>query len=564
LISEGGGVFSRSSKSISLSPEVQVALDIDAQTLTPNQLIQALLRAPVDLLWNGGIGTYVKNQRERHIDVGDRANDGLRINGQNLRCQVVVEGGNLGFTQLGRVEYALKPGVIQTDAIDNSAGVDCSDHEVNIKILLDTIVCNGDMTIKQRNQLLTEMTADVAKSVLRDNYLQTQAIYLALSISPQMLDIQTRFIQHLERIGKLDRVLENLPSDRMLQKRHTAKQGLTSPEISVLLAYSKISLYEELLASDLPDDPYLKRELESYFPDILSEKYPNYIEQHRLRREIIVTSATNSVVNYMGDTFVFSLNEETNLPASDIVRACTVAWHVFDIQHLWTDIEHLDNKVYAEVQYKMMLEIRKLVERASRWFLRNSRSPLNIEKMLATFRPGVSQLSESLSSLITESERKTVEKTAHEWLQFGVPSDLANSIASLVMRLSALDIVESVKETSADLKVTAALHFKLGTALNIHWMSDKISNLPRHSRWNALARSALRDELHKTHRALTTAIVKKSENAIQDPEKMLSFWMKENQAAIDRWLHVYTDLSTLSKLDLSMLSVALRKIQRLL
>ena len=563
LISEGGGVFSRSRKSIVLSPQVQALLDKQAKVLTPNELIQALLCAPVNLLWNGGIGTYVKAQSEHHLEVGDRANDGLRINGQDLRCQVVGEGGNLGFTQLGRIEYALNGGRIHTDAIDNSGGVDCSDHEVNIKILLNAIVANGDLTLKQRNNLLHDMTDAIAQLVIENNYLQTQVLSITQSLSSQLLNVHIRFMRHLEKQNQLDRALEFLPTDKTLVERRATQQGLTSPELCVLLAYSKISLYKTLLDSDLPEEPYFQKRLEHYFPAPLPERFAKEIAQHRLHREIIATKLTNTVVNRNGISFVYRLNEESGQTAPEIVRAFIVAWEVFDMQSLWDEIEALDNQVNAQVQISMMIDARKQVERATRWLLRHHRMPLDISKTIDTLHPGVIQLAESLLHFIDNVEQASLETSAQNLVDASVPLTLATRVASLVYCLSALDIVEVANANGITLEKVATIHFLLGTRLKLHWLRDKISELPRDNRWEALSRSALRDELYRTHRELTTVVLQ-SNTEILKLEAHLEAWMVQNATALERCQQVLSDISQIEKPDLSMLSVALREVRSLL
>ncbi|MDQ3590646.1 MAG: NAD-glutamate dehydrogenase, partial [Actinomycetota bacterium] len=370
LISEGGGVFSRTAKSIPLSPQVQELLGVEDESLTPGEVIRALLKARVDLLWNGGIGTYVKASHETNADVGDRSNDAVRVDATELGCRVVGEGGNLGFTQRGRIEYALRGGRIYMDATDNSAGVDTSDHEVNIKILLDAIVENGDMTEKQRNELLAEMTEEVAQLVLRDNYQQTQALSLAVAQAAPMVDVHARYIRALENAGKLNRDLEFLPSEETLSERKSDGMGLSAPEFAILLSYTKITLYRELVDSEVVEDPYLFGELERYFPTPLRERFREQMKEHRLRREITATHLANSMVNRCGTSFAFRLNEETGASWPEIARAYTAAREAFGLRDLWAQIEALDARVEAQTQIRMLLDARKLVERASRWLLR--------------------------------------------------------------------------------------------------------------------------------------------------------------------------------------------------
>ncbi len=406
LISTGGGVYSRSVKSIRLTDEVKTAFAIDADELSPNELIREILRAPVDLLWNGGIGTYVKAASESHSDAGDKTNDAVRLDGGELRCRVVGEGGNLGFTQLGRIEYALAGGRINTDAIDNAAGVNCSDHEVNIKILLDALVAAGDLTEKQRNELLVEMTDGVAERVLYGSYTQTQAMSLALAQAVAMVDVHARLIHELEQVAGLDRGIEFLPSDELINERKVAHQGLVAPEVAVVMAYCKIHLYAELVDSGLPEDEYLAHDLERYFPPPLgpgmaqhpgspngapptssgSERYAAQMRSHRLRREIIATVVANQLVDRAGTTFAFRLSEETGAPASLLARAFAVAREVFDMRSFWTAVEALDNQVDAHTQIQMLIDGRRLVERATRWLVRAHPDAIDIADTIAGVR----------------------------------------------------------------------------------------------------------------------------------------------------------------------------------
>ena len=337
-ISPGGGVFPRTAKAVPLSDEMRRALDVDAEALPPDELIRAILRAPVDLLWNGGVGTYVKASTETNSEVGDKNNDAVRIDATELRCRVVGEGGNLGLTQRGRIEFALNGGHINTDAIDNAAGVNCSDHEVNIKILLDRVVRDGDLTGKQRDALLTAMTDEVATQVLGDNDGQTRALYISVAQAGAMRDVHVRHLDVLEHSAGLDRSLERLPTGDELRDRAHTGGGLTMPEFAIVLAYSKIALFGELLASDVPEDPFLGRELEQYFPEMLRSRYADQIREHPLRREIIATRVTNSVVDRAGTTFIFRLTEETGMAAPDVARAHTAAREIFGLRTLWAQI----------------------------------------------------------------------------------------------------------------------------------------------------------------------------------------------------------------------------------
>ena len=364
LISAGGGVYPRSAKSIKLPPQARAALGTEAEELTPAELLRVVLLAPVDLLYNGGIGTYLKANFETHAQVGDKASDAFRVNGGELRCKVLAEGGNLGATQNGRIEFAQKGGRVYTDAIDNSAGVDCSDHEVNIKILLDRVVEAGDLTLKQRNELLASMTDEVAALVLTDNYYQGQSIDVALYRPLYLLDGQQGLMQSLAAAGRLNRAIEFLPGDEEILRRRAHKQGLTAPEGAVVLAYAKMWLFDELIASNLPDDPYFSQALQAYFPQVLNEKFAEAIAAHPLKREIIATAVGNAVLNRAGATFVHYVATEVNAGAADVVRAYTLAREIFDLEALWDRIDKLDDRVNSALQLDLLSQLTTIAQRA--------------------------------------------------------------------------------------------------------------------------------------------------------------------------------------------------------
>ena len=562
-ISEGGGVFSRSEKSISLTPQIQELLGVEEESLTPNEVIHALLKAPVDLLWNGGIGTYAKASYESNADVGDKANDSLRVDGEELGCRVVGEGGNLGFTQEGRIEFALNDGRIYMDAIDNSGGVDCSDHEVNIKILLDAVVDNGDMTEKQRNELLAEMTEEVGELVLRNNYGQTQAIDNSVSQASSMENVHARYMRTLEDTGQLNRELEFLPSEEELADRRSEGIGLVAPELAILLSYTKITLYQQLLDSDVPEDPYLSEELEKYFPTPLRERFRGQMDGHRLRRQIIATHLTNDLVNRCGITFVYRLREETGGTAPEIARAYAAARDIFDIRNLWSQIEALDNEVEAKVQTRMFLDARKLVERATRWLLRNRRSPLYIADTVSFFSEGAEGLAGRIPELMLESDRKALEDTTEELVGAGAPEDLAKRVATLKAMFSALDIVDVASSTDQSLETAAAVYFILGDRLRIHWLREHIEDLPRDNRWRMLSRAALRDDLFDQEAMLTAEILHEVPDGDLSAEDRVDSWMESKGEPVDRVLQVLRDINASGTFDLSTLSVALRETRNL-
>ncbi len=563
LISQGGGVFSRSAKSIPLSPEVKQLLGVEAETLAPNEVIRALLKARVDLLFNGGIGTYVKASAETAADVGDRSSDALRVDANELGCRVVGEGGNLGFTQRGRIEYALGGGRVYMDAVDNSAGVDCSDHEVNIKILLDAVVKNGDMTEKQRNNLLAEMTEEVAELVLRDNYQQTLAISKAATLAHPMVDVHTRYIRTLEQSGGLNRELEFLPSDEALADRRSNGRGLTTPELAILLSYSKITLYKDLLGSDVLEDPYLSSEMQRYFPTPLRERFSEQIREHRLRRELTATHVTNSLVNRGGPSFAFRLGEETGATPPDITRAYTAAREIFDMRSLWMEIEALDNRVEAETQMKMFLDARKLLERATRWLLRNRRPPLDISATISHFSEGAAELAGRIQQFMLDDDREALERATEQLVEAKVSPELARRAASLGAMFSALDIVDVAFQTGQSLETTAEVYFTLGDRLKLHWLRSYVEDLPRDDRWRALARAALRDDLYNQQASLTAEVLHGVPEELSAAE-MIDAWVDANRVLVERALQVLADINSSGVFDLSTLSVSLREIRNLI
>ena len=554
LISEGGGVWSRAQKSIPLSPQSRAALGIEADRIAPAELLSAILKAPVDLLYNGGIGTYIKARSESHAEVGDRANDALRINGGDLRCKVVAEGGNLGCTQLGRIEAALAGVRINTDAIDNSAGVDTSDHEVNIKILLGLAVADGEMTEKQRNALLPQMTEDVAAQVLADNYHQTQVLSLMRRLGVAQLDRQARFMRHLEKIGQLDRAIEFLPSDEQIAERKAQGRGLTSPELAVLLAYSKMWLSDELVASDLPEDPWVATALARYFPPLLREKFAELIPRHPLKREIIATHVLNRMVNRVGPTFVHRLTEMTGAQPAQIVRAYLATREVFCFGTLWKQIEALDNRVADAVQAAMINHMRGLTIRATTWFLHPRRLAESMQPLIARLTPAVAMLRARLEPAAAGQPRVA------EWTAAGVPATLAQAVAATDGLFDALDIAEIAESHQLALDEIGDLHQRLGERLGLQRLHQQIEALHADSYWDTLAKIALGDELAEVQRSIALEVLSRREgSALQ----MLQAWEGENQQELQSAERLLAELADAKSADLAMLSVALRKLRNL-
>ncbi|MGO4326701.1 NAD-glutamate dehydrogenase [Cupriavidus sp. 2TAF22] len=559
LVSAGGGLFPRTAKTIALTPEVQACLGISATALSPAELVHAILLAPVDLLYNGGIGTYVKSSHETHLQVGDRANDPVRVNGAELRCKVVGEGGNLGFTQLGRIEFALNGGRINTDAIDNSAGVDCSDHEVNIKILLGLVVADGEMTEKQRNKLLAEMTDEVGLLVLEDNYYQTQALSVAGRCAAALLDQEARLIRWLERAGRLKRALEFLPTDDEVVERKAAGLGLTSPERAVLLAYSKMWLYEELLASALPEDPLVASLLPAYFPQPLRARHGEAMLRHPLRREILSTHLTNTLVNRIGATFVHRILEETDARPADIVRACLIARDVFGLDPLWAEIDALDNRVDDEVQARMFAAVGRLLELASLWFLRHPQATRVGGGESAGYAQAAAWLTPQLPALLAAPEAAALAERRQGLSQAGVDDALALRVAAGEISAAALDIADVAATTQRDLALVAAVYFALDTEFSFGWLRERAQALPADSHWDLLARTTALEDLGRLKRALTVSVLAQPIE-LDTVEKLVEAWRSGRQGQIERFSRMLADQRASGAAGLSMLSVAIREI----
>ena len=559
LISAGGGVFKRSEKSIAISEQMRAILGITDEQLPPNDLIRAILKAPVDLLWNGGIGTYVKSSKELNTNVGDRSNDAVRINGAELRARVVGEGGNLGFTQLGRIEYASNGGLLYTDFIDNSGGVDCSDHEVNIKILLNDIVQAGDLTSKQRDVLLAEMTDEVAGLVLKHNFRQTQAISLAATQALTNSELHSRYMDELEKQGSLNRALEFLPDQQQITENKSVGQGLTRPELAVLLAYAKTTLKEQILKSDVPEDPYLGAVLRQAFPKPLRERYAQQMYHHSLHREIIANQLANNMVNLMGLTFVFRLFDETGASADAIVKAYTIASMVFNLEQLWSDIESLDNKVPAQKQFAMMMQLIRLIRRSTRWLLKNRRLSLNIEDTINEFTPGLQKLVAQLESSLEGDELAIYKQRVQEYNGLGLNQTSSQYLASSSTLLTAFDIIEAANQNELPVADVAKVYYAIDKKLDLGWIRSQIVAHVVETHWDGLTREALRDDLDSQQRLLTISILKHVDKN-GDMKKQINSWMKQYQIMVDRWRKMLVNLRGAPVLNFTMYFVAIREL----
>jgi glutamate dehydrogenase len=559
IMSEGGGIFSRSAKSIAISPQMKERFDISADKLTPTELLNALLKAPVDLLWNGGIGTYVKSSEESHADVGDKANDALRVNGNELRCKVVGEGGNLGMTQLGRVEFGLNGGGSNTDFIDNAGGVDCSDHEVNIKILLNEVVQAGDMTEKQRNQLLESMTDEVGNLVLGNNYKQTQALSLAARRAYERIAEYKRLMNDLEARGKLDRAIEFLPSEEQMAERIAGGHGLTRAELSVLISYSKIDLKEALLESRVPDDDYLTRDMETAFPPSLASKFADAMRSHRLKREIVSTQIANDLVNHMGITFVQRLKESTGMSAANVAGAYVIVRDIFHLPHWFRQIEALDSKVPAEIQLALMDELMRLGRRATRWFLRSRRNELDAGRDVAHFGPHIAALGLKLDELLEGPTREVWQTRYQAYVEAGVPELLARMVAGTSHLYTLLPIIEASDVTGQNAADVAKAYFAVGSSLDVTWYLQQISNLPVENNWQALAREAFRDDIDWQQRAITVSVLQQPD-APEEIDARLELWLEQHLPMVDRWRAMLVELRAASGTDYAMYAVANREL----
>ncbi len=562
LISKGGGIFSRSAKSIKITPEMKIAFGIEQDYLVPNDLIRAILSAPVDLIWNGGIGTFVKSSQETHAEVGDRSNDAIRINGNELKARVIGEGGNLGMTQRARVEYSLNGGVLYTDFIDNSAGVDCSDHEVNLKILLNNLIADNEMTLEERNQLLEKMTNEVALLVLRDNYEQTQMVSLETSVALQTMDLFRRYMNELEKKGRLNRELEFLPDEKMLLERKANGQGLTRPEIAILISYCKMFLKQDILDSDIPEDPYFSKYLMMAFPESLKKKYLPQMKVHSLRREIIATQLGKHITDHMGVNFIERLQRETGASVAFIMRAYVIAEKIYGMEELWKEIEALDLKINTSVQQKMMLQIYFLTRRATRWFLRNQKPALNIQETIDYFSHPIAELIKQLPVLLTESDQELLNIETSALLDQGVPEVLANRIASCNTLFTALDIVEAAIKNNLNITDMAQTYYALGNHLELNWLREQMNSYSMENQWDELARSGFRDDLDRAQRKLSVNVLllKQKKTKQMHVTERIQAWLDQHVLHIERWQNLVAEIKSSTNVGFVTYSVVLREL----
>ncbi len=566
LISKGGGVFDRSARLVKISKEAGVVLDIEELELSPDKLLIAILKSPVDLLWNGGIGTYVKSGTENHLDVGDKVNDGIRIDGADLRCKVVGEGGNLGLTQRGRIEYALNGGKINTDSIDNAAGVDCSDHEVNIKIALVQAMKSGKISLTERNKILESMTSEVEKMVLDDNLLQTQAITMSQSKGVSMIGDHARFLSRLEKIGLLNRQVESLPNAKQIEKRQSDRIGMTRPELSVMLSYAKMDLYNNIINSKLIKDSYFEDILIKYFPKRLQKDFKEEVLSHQLKYEIITTEITNLVIGRVGISFVSQIARDNGFEISNIVRNIIIVFESFNLNDLYEDIEALDNKtVPVEIKMRMLSSVNKLLERSLLWLLRNSKTN-NIAKTSKEYKDNVKEISGNLVDLLAEDSRNSYNKNIEAYKECKIHPDLARKISSMDALASAYDIIHVSKANKIDIKTSSRIYFKIGTRLHLKWIRTKILGSLSDNYWQRISSKTVTEDLYNYQMKITNTVAYyncKNNNSC-NTEKALDNWIESEDFLIKRYDRFIDDFKSQVKPDISMFIVALNRIKALI
>ncbi len=562
LISKGGGVFERSVKSINISPEMRKIFKLrKGNTITPDELIRVILGAKVDLIWFGGIGTYIKSSSETNLDVGDRVNDSIRVNADEVGASIIGEGANLGITQLGRVQFAQKGGKINTDFIDNSAGVDCSDHEVNIKILLNDLISKKKLTKRNRDSLLKSMTVEVSKLVLMDNYRQSMALTNAEHQSAQMVTGHKKLIKSLEESGELNRYVEFLPEDSVIDQRRAMGGGLFRPELAVLLTYSKNALFQDIVESSLPEDPYLAKNLPLYFPSPLQSRFKNYIKNHPLRREIIATYAANTLINRTGPSFVCTLQERTGVPPAEVARAYFICRQIFGLSRFWSSIEELDNSVAAETQSEMHMQIIRLIEHVTEWFIVNGKSSGMIDEVVAVYKDPVSKLFSDLDKVLVKEISDLRNRMVRNFREKNVPSGLAENIAKLAPLTSACDMVDIAVDCKKEIGTVANLYYTLGSRFGISWLMRVAGNLADGDEWKNSAVLGLTQDLNAAQVELTRKLVKNSVQS-EGNNELLDRWMGGNSGIISEFRSLIRELKSVPSLELPMLVVATQKIRR--
>ena len=579
LLSQGGRIFSRKEKSLKLTPEIRKRFDIEEDTLSPNQLIRAILRARADLLFFGGIGTYVKASTESQASVGDKGNDVLRVNAAELRAKVMGEGANLAITQAGRIEYAQNGGLLNADYIDNAGGVASSDDEVNIKILMGDVMRKSKykMDIKKRNKLLESMTEDVANHVLHGNYQQAQGISLMDLQAAQNVMEHEQLMQHLKNKIGLSRTLEKLPQRDEMERRARIGKGLTRPELSVLQSYAKIHYTAELLNSDIPDSKAMEERLFRYFPKKLSKNYPKEILDHRLKREIIATTLANGIVNRMGPDFIRDRMNKCGVSAEEVTKAYIIVREAFGLRDIWVAIEALDGKVPAAVQLSALRETARMVERAVTWFLTRFGRKLDINRDISKFENGIKVVRENLSDLVPNELLSKIKQLAQSGMDNGLPQALSHDISLMPVLGSACDIIRISVDHKFEIPITARVYFELGDYFHLDWMRQKARQLPAEGEWSAQALEGMIDQLYTCQAGLTIRILRDMGSQIsQDSKKpkegkigcigcdsVLEAWINDRGSQAKLLEPLFNELRRNANLDLSMLIIAEQRLRNL-
>lgn len=564
-LSKGGRIYSRSDKTLKLTPEIQKRFDLEKSSVSPLELMEAILRARTDLMWFGGIGTYIKSSDETHADVGDKANDAIRLNGKDVRAKVIGEGANLGVTQLGRIEYEERGGRINTDFVDNSGGVDSSDHEVNIKIVLTEIMKdkNSKMTLASRNKLLESMTDEVGEHVLRHNYQQAQAISLAEFQAPDDLEMHEQFIQYMEREKGLNREIEGLPSAEDIDFRIRTGKGLTRPELAILVSYAKITFTQDLLASDAPDDKDMQKWLIEYFPTAMQKKYEKQLLKHRLGREIIATMFASSMINRMGPTFPQVCTQKTGATVSEIAKAYMIVRDTFNLTDLWESVEALDNKVPAQLQLKAMKDIADLAEHAMTWFLTNGINNLDIAKDTARYAKGITKLQDNFRSLIAGDLKENIDTRIQSGINEGLPKNLAEKLAALPALASACDIIRVAATENVPLKTTASAYFEAGQEFQIEWLRNKAHYISSDNRWQNEAAQGLIDQLYSCQAGLAARIIRDTEGKSSKNQSLMEKWLENHEHLKQQIVPLLAEIKQAGTVDLPMLVLAEQRLRNL-
>ena len=566
-LSKGGMIYDRSAKSLELTPEIQECFGIKKKQVTPTELMKIILKSKVELLWFGGIGTYIKSEEESHLDVGDRANDMLRINGGDVQASVIGEGANLGVTQRGRIEFAKKGGRLNADFVDNSGGVDCSDHEVNIKILLSSVMSKGKMKIEQRNKLLEKMEEEVSTLVLRNNYQQTQAISLSEAKAANYIETHGSLIRSLEKKSMLNREVEFLPSEEEIQERVQNKKGLTRPELAILTSYSKIKLFNDLLESDFINNEALNESwLKTYFPTEIQKSYEKEILSHRLKNQIIATELAGSLVNRMGFAFVKMKMDKTGMSADAIARAYVIVKEICDLNQYWAKIEALDNHIDTNIQYELLIDVTRLADRLINWFLLNDDGTESIDKIVVTYKPAMDILKQSISSVLIGETKRSIQRRNRQFEKAGIESALAESLALLPVLGASFEMIRLSQESKADVLTVAKHYFVLGNRLSLDWIRDQGKLLKMDDYWQAIAVNGMIDDLYSAQAYIIRQVIQDEKKAMkkgEEPKKIIARWMNGHETFVLQFDEHMAMMKRLNNINLAHLTIAAQKIRHL-